>query len=137
MKPNLDSDNIGWVPRTTDSTWPSEFGVLSVRTLSAPISKPPYCPDNLSPTLRLTGVPDARPILREQNGLELLEVLSWELRAKLRPPNSKAATSCKKKTRVSGVKREKRVVLTCRTSRGAWEKWGFTVNVSVSAGVIL
>src|SRR5882672_7724539 len=137
MKPNLDSDNIGWVTRTTDRTCPSEFGVLSVRTLSAPISKPPYCPDNLSPTLRLTGVPDARPILREKNGLALLELLSWELRAKLRPPNSKAATSCKKKTRVSGVNSEKRVVLTCLTSSGASEKSGFTVKVSVSADVTL
>src|SRR6266566_1642454 len=137
MKPTFDSANIGWVTRTTDSNCPSEVGVLSVRTLSAPTSNPPYWPDNLSPTLRLTGVPDASPILREKKGLALLEERSWELRAKLRPPNSNAATSCKKKTRVSGVNREKRVVLTCRTSSGASEKSGFTVNVSVRAGVTL
>src|SRR3954468_18727695 len=100
MKPNFDSANMGWVTRTTDSNCPPEVGVLSVRTLSAPISKPPYCPDNLSPILRLTGVPDERPILREKKGLALLELLSWELRAKLRPPNSNAATSCRKKVRV-------------------------------------
>ncbi|MNC89558.1 hypothetical protein D3C83_55130 [compost metagenome] len=94
MKPNFDSAKIGCVTRAMERIWPSSpAGVLSVKTDSTPTLKPPNSPDSLSPTVRLTGCPCTRPILREKNGRPLFDTRSCELRPKLRPPNSNADTS--------------------------------------------
>src|SRR6266576_5803549 len=76
MIPTLDCEKIGWVMRTTDNACPSVVGVGFVMTLSAPMPKPPYSPDNLPPARIVTGTPCTRPMLREKNGLPLLELRS-------------------------------------------------------------
>ena len=81
------------------------------------------------------------PMRREKKGcpfgvLELAEMPLAE-EPNVCPANSKKAASCRKKSRVSGKKSEKRLVLICRSSSGVSEKSVFSVNRPVSEGVIL
>jgi len=84
---------MGWVTRATDrSCPPSPSAVSSVSTLNAPTSKPPNCPDSLSPTTRLTGRGRHPDDIAREEGAPVVRNAFYKVDARTRPTRSSGLT---------------------------------------------